>query len=75
MKVTSQDIRNLAEALPILKKHMHLHPSTISKLYDCIEMAVEDFKKRLLYEGLEEDGEEAYEPDFDDEEEETENDD
>ena len=65
MKVTSQDIRNLAEALSILKKHMHFTPSTIAKLYECMEMAVEDFKKRLLYEGLEE-GEE---------EEETENDD
>lgn len=73
MKVTSQDIRNLAEALPILQKHMHLHTSTISNLRDCISMAIEDFKKRLIYEGLDEDGEEAYEPDFDDEEE-TEND-
>ena len=77
MKVTSQDIRNLAEALPILQKNMRLNTRAVSNLYDCINMAIEDFKKRLIYEGLDEDGEEAYEPDFedDDEEEDAENDD
>lgn len=75
MKVTSQDIRNLAEALPILQKNMRLNTRAVSNLYDCINMAIEDFKKRLIYEDLDEDGEEAYEPDFNDEEEKTENDD
>ena len=77
MKVTSQDIRNLAEALPILQKNMRLNTRAVSNLYDCINMAIEDFKKRLIYEDLDEDGEEACEPDFedDDEEEDAENDD
>ena len=76
MKVTSQDIRNLAEALPILQKNMRLNTRAVSNLYDCINMAIADFKKRLIYEDLDEDGEEAYEPDFedDDEEEDAEND-
>ena len=81
MKDTSQDIRNLAEALPILQKNMRLNTRAVSNLYDCINMAIEDFKKRLLYEGLDEDGdeeaeEEGYEPGFeDDDEEENKNDD
>ena len=79
MKVTSQDIRNLAEALPILQKNMRLNTRAVSNLYDCINMAIEDFKKRLIYEGLDEDEEakeEGYEPDFEDgDEEDAENDD
>ena len=59
MKVTSQDIRNLAEALPILKKHMRLNTRAVSNLYDCINMAIEDFKNRLIYENLDEDKEET----------------
>ena len=78
MKVTSQDIRNLAEALPILQKNMHLNTRAVSNLYDCINMAIEDFKKRLTYEDLDEDGdeeaeEEGYEPGFEDDDEEEEN--
>ena len=38
---------------------MRLHTHAISNLYDCIAMAVEDFKKRLMYEGLDEDEEET----------------
>ena len=48
MKVTSEDIRNLAEALPRVKKHMDT--GTFINLCDCVEMAIEDFKKRLRYE-------------------------
>lgn len=55
MKVTSEDIRNLAEALPRVKKHMDT--DTFINLCDCIEMAIEDFKKRMQYE---EDEEETY---------------
>lgn len=55
MKVTSEDIRNLAEALPRVKKHMDT--GTFINLCDCVEMAIEDFKKRLQYE---EDEEETY---------------
>ena len=55
MKVTSEDIRNLAEALPRVKKHMDT--GTFINLCDCVEMAIEDFKKRLRYE---EDEEETY---------------
>lgn len=55
MKVTSEDIRNLAEALPRVKKHMDT--GTFINLCDCVEMAIEDFKKRLEYE---EDEEETY---------------
>ena len=59
MKVTSQDIRNLAEALPILQKNMRLNTRAVSNLYDCINMAIEDFKNRLIYENLDEDEEET----------------
>ena len=52
MKVTSEDIRNLAEALPRVKKHMDT--GTFINLCDCIEMAIEDFKKRMQYEEDEE---------------------
>lgn len=52
MKVTSEDIRNLAEALPRVKKHMDT--GTFINLCDCVEMAIEDFKKRMQYEGDEE---------------------
>lgn len=55
MKVTSEDIRNLAEALPRVKKHMDT--GTFINLCDCVEMAIEDFKKRMRYE---EDEEETY---------------
>ena len=55
MKVTSEDIRNLAEALPRVKKHMDT--GTFINLCDCVEMAIEDFKKRMQYE---EDEEETY---------------
>ena len=55
MKVTSEDIRNLAEALPPVKKHMDT--GTFINLCDCVEMAIEDFKKRMRYE---EDEEETY---------------
>lgn len=55
MKVTSEDIRNLAEALPRVKKHMDT--GTFINLCDCVEMAIEDFKKRIQYE---EDEEETY---------------
>lgn len=55
MKVTSQDIRNLAEALPILQNHMSFHTTTISILRDCISLAIKDYKNSLLYE----DGEES----------------
>lgn len=55
MKVTSEDIRNLAEALPCVKKHMDT--GTFINLCDCVEMAIEDFKKRMRYE---EDEEETY---------------
>ena len=48
MKVTSEDIRNLAEALPRVKKHMDT--GTFINLCDCVEMAIEDFKKRMQYE-------------------------
>lgn len=48
MKVTSEDIRNLTEALPRVKKHMDT--GTFINLCDCVEMAIEDFKKRLRYE-------------------------
>ena len=65
MKVTSEDIRNLAEALPRVKKHMDT--GTFINLCDCVEMAIEDFKKRMQYE---EDDEEDDEDD-DEEEEET----
>ena len=71
MKVTSQDIRNLAEALAILQKHMYLHTGTITDLVVCIDMAVQDFKERLLYEGLDEDEKDEEEG----EEEDAENDD
>lgn len=57
MKVTSEDIRNLAEALPRVKKHMDT--GTFINLCDCIEMAIEDFKKRMQYEE-DEDEEETY---------------
>ena len=56
MKVTSEDIRNLAEALPRVKKHMDT--GTFINLCDCVEMAIEDFKKRMQYEDDEE--EETY---------------
>ena len=59
MKVTSQDIRNLAEALPILQKNMRLNTRAVSNLYDCINMAIADFKNRLIYENLDEDKEET----------------
>ena len=59
MKVTSRDIRNLAEALPILQKNMHLNTAAVNNLYDCINMAIEDFKNRLIYENLDEDKEET----------------
>lgn len=52
MKVTSEDIRNLAEALPRVKKHMDT--GTFINLCDCVEMAIEDFKKRMQYEDDEE---------------------
>lgn len=52
MKVTSEDIRNLAEALPRVKKHMDT--GTFINLCDCVEMAIEDFKKYLEYEDDEE---------------------
>ena len=55
MKVTSEDIRNLAEALPRVKKHMDA--GIFINLCDCVEMAIEDFKKRMQYE---EDEEETY---------------
>lgn len=55
MKVTSEDIRNLAEALPRVKKHMDT--GTFINLCDCVELAIEKFKKRLEYE---EDEEETY---------------
>lgn len=55
MKVTSEDIRNLAKALPRVKKHMDT--GTFINLCDCVEMAIEDFKKRMQYE---EDEEETY---------------
>ena len=55
MKVTSEDIRNLAEVLPRVKKHMDT--GTFINLCDCVEMAIEDFKKRMQYE---EDEEETY---------------
>ena len=58
MKVTSEDIRNLAEALPRVKKHMDT--GTFINLCDCVEMAIEDFKKRMQYEEDEEDEEETY---------------
>lgn len=45
MKVTSEDIRNLAEALPRVKKHMDT--GTFINLCDCVELAIEKFKKRL----------------------------
>lgn len=67
MKVTSQDIRNLAEVLPILQKNMRLNTCAVSNLCDCINMAIADFKNRLIYEDLDEDEEaeeEVYEPDF-----------
>lgn len=48
MKVTSEDIRNLAGALPHVKKHMDT--GTFINLCDCVEMAIEDFKKRMQYE-------------------------
>ena len=56
MKVTSEDIRNLAEALPRVKKHMDT--GTFINLCDCVEMAIEDFKKRMQYE--DDDEEETY---------------
>ena len=56
MKVTSEDIRNLAEALPRVKKH--IDTGTFINLCDCVEMAIEDFKKRMQYE--EDDEEETY---------------
>ena len=59
MKVTSQDIRNLAEALPILQRNMRLNTAAVNNLYDCINMAIEDFKNRLIYENSEEDKEET----------------
>lgn len=49
MKVTSEDIRNLAEALQYVKKFMP-YSEAYSDLTDCIKLATEDFKKRLLYE-------------------------
>lgn len=52
MKVTSEDIRNLAEALPHVEKHMSF--SARDNLYDCLELAIEKFKKRLEYEDDEE---------------------
>ena len=45
MKATSEDIRNLAEALPRVKKHMDT--GTFINLCDCVELAIEKFKKRL----------------------------
>ena len=69
MKVTSQDIRNLAEVLPILQKNMRLNTCAVSNLCDCINMAIADFKNRLIYEDLDEDEEteeEVYEQDFGD---------
>lgn len=45
MKVTSEDIRNLAEVLPRVKKHMDT--GTFINLCDCVELAIEKFKKRL----------------------------
>ena len=59
MKVTSRDIRNLAEALPILQRNMRLNTAAVNNLYDCINMAIEDFKNRLIYENLDEDEEET----------------
>ena len=59
MKVTSRDIRNLAEALPILQRNMRLNTAAVNNLYDCINMAIEDFKNRLIYENLDEDKEET----------------
>ena len=59
MKVTSEDIRNLAEALPRVKKHMDT--GTFINLCDCVEMAIEDFKKRMQYEEDEEDEEDEEE--------------
>ena len=58
MKVTSEDIRNLAEALPRVKKHMDT--GTFINLCDCVEMAIEDFKKRMQYEDDDEEEEETY---------------
>ena len=48
MKVTSEDIRNLAEALPLVKKYMD--DGALFNLYSCVNIAIEDLKKRLLYE-------------------------
>ena len=59
MKVTSEDIRNLAEALPRVKKHMNT--GTFINLCDCVEMAIEDFKKHMQYEEDEEDEEDEEE--------------
>lgn len=52
MKVTSEDIRNLAEALPHVSRHMDT--GTLINLRDFLELAIENFKKRLEYEDDEE---------------------
>ena len=38
---------------------MRLNTRAVSNLYDCINMAIEDFKNRLIYENLDEDKEET----------------
>lgn len=48
MKVTSEDIRNLAEALPLVKKYMG--DDALFNLYGCVNVAIDDYRKRLLYE-------------------------
>lgn len=48
MKVTSEDILNLAEALPHVSRHTDT--GTLINLRDCLELAIEDFMKRLRYE-------------------------
>lgn len=58
MKVTSEDIRNLAEALPLVKKYMD--DDALFNLYGCVNIAIEDFKKRLLYEEDDDDDDDEY---------------
>lgn len=55
MKVTSEDIRNLAEALSVLQKDVCLNTHAMDNLRDCISMAIESFKDRLIWEGAEND--------------------
>lgn len=55
MKVTSQDIRNLTEALSVLQNDVCFNACVMDNLRDCISMAIESFKDRLIWEGAEND--------------------